>query len=87
MTLQREEMVFTYGDLHLDNIFLNKFLNIVSILDWGEASYSIYEREFLKARSRARTPRWIEAVQRFVPFILKDYYRILQDLGIVAGSI
>jgi len=80
MTLQQEEMVFTHGDLHLNNIFVNESLDIVGILDWGEASYSICEREFFEARSRARSPRWIEAIERCVPSIPEDHYRVLQEL-------
>jgi len=61
-SLNDDTIVFSHGDLHLGNIFVDDLCNITGILDWGEAGFSIKEREYVEARSRARNPEWIKAL-------------------------
>ncbi|KAJ6282054.1 kinase-like domain-containing protein [Bipolaris maydis] len=59
--LKDPTIVFTHGDLHRDNILI-KDGKISGILDWGSSGYSIKEREYYEARSRARNQEWKAAL-------------------------
>lgn len=50
MATTGDEIVFTRGDLIPSNIIFNK--GKVTIIDWGEAGYSIKEREFFWSEKR-----------------------------------
>jgi aminoglycoside phosphotransferase len=73
-------IVFTHGDFHLDNILVKEG-KIFSILDWGTSGYSIKDREYYEARSRARNPEWKAALDlMFTGEIDMGTYSILEQL-------
>ncbi|OAK95088.1 kinase-like protein [Phaeosphaeriaceae sp. SRC1lsM3a] len=79
-TLQDPDIVFTHGDLHRDNILV-KNGKISGILDWGCAGYSIKDREYYEARSRARNPEWEATLDSiFAGEIDATVYSILEEL-------
>jgi hypothetical protein len=79
-TLQDPVIVFTHGDLHRDNILV-KDGKISGVLDWGCSGYSIKDREYYEARSRARHPEWAAALDLiFAREIDKTTYSILEQI-------
>ncbi|KAF2708722.1 kinase-like protein [Pleomassaria siparia CBS 279.74] len=79
-TLEDTAVVFTHGDLHRDNILV-KDGKISGILDWGASGYSIKDREYYEARSRARNPEWKAALDSiFAGELDMATYSILEQL-------
>ncbi|KAF1840390.1 kinase-like protein [Cucurbitaria berberidis CBS 394.84] len=79
-TLNDSVIVFTHGDLHRDNILV-KNGKITGILDWGSSGYSIMDREYYEARSRARNPEWKAALESvFAGEIDMITYSILEQV-------
>lgn len=79
-SLKDPVIVFTHGDLHRDNILV-KDGKISGILDWGSSGYSIKDREYYEARSRARNPEWKAALDLiFAGEIDMVTYSILEQL-------
>ncbi|KAF2131825.1 kinase-like protein [Dothidotthia symphoricarpi CBS 119687] len=79
-TLEDTAIVFTHGDLHLDNILV-KDGKISGILDWGASGYSIKDREYYEARSRARDLEWKAVLESvFAGEIDMTTYLILEQL-------
>ncbi|KAF2130398.1 hypothetical protein P153DRAFT_430616 [Dothidotthia symphoricarpi CBS 119687] len=72
--------VFCHGDLTPDNILVDHQLNVVAIIDLGVSGFSIPEREFFEAKSRARNPVWSAMVDRIIPEISHKSYKLLADL-------
>lgn len=67
-----EMMVFTHGDLGPRNVIFNN--GEVTILDWGEAGYSIEEREFVEAKWQAsQNPDWERHITDFIPDFTSQY--------------
>lgn len=60
--LQDSSVIFTHGDLHLDNILVDSDFRISGVMDWGSSGYSISEREYYEAKSRATDPAWSAAI-------------------------
>jgi aminoglycoside phosphotransferase len=60
-TFKDPVIIFTHGDLHRSNILV-KDGKISGIIDWGCSGYSIEDREYYEARSRARSPKWRAAL-------------------------
>ncbi|PGH23290.1 hypothetical protein AJ80_02706 [Polytolypa hystricis UAMH7299] len=61
-----DEIVFTHGDLIPPNIIFHN--GKVTIIDWGEAGYSIKEREYYEAKkSITLPPGWDERIPEFIP--------------------
>jgi tRNA A-37 threonylcarbamoyl transferase component Bud32 len=72
--------VFCHGDLTPDNIHVDDQLNVVAIVDMGVSGFSILEREYFEAKSRARNPVWISMIDRIIPKIPDDTYTLLLEL-------
>lgn len=72
--------VFCHGDLHPDNIFVDDQLNVVAVVDMGVSGFSIPEREYFEAKSRARNPVWSSMIDRIVPKIPDETYALLLEL-------
>jgi aminoglycoside phosphotransferase (APT) family kinase protein len=64
--------VLTHGDLHMGNIIIKDGL-IAGIVDWGEAGYSVPEREFFAAKRIALDDSWLEMINHAVPFLPNEY--------------
>ncbi|KAL3480414.1 kinase-like protein [Aspergillus californicus] len=64
--------VLTHGDLHSGNIMV-KDGSVTGIVDWGEAGYSLPEREFFGARRIAIDRHWIETIPHFIPELPEEY--------------
>ncbi|KAF2268695.1 kinase-like protein [Lojkania enalia] len=79
-TMAEDAIVFSHGDLHLDNILVDKDSKIVGIVDWGSASFSILGREFFEANLRARNKDWIKLLANIFPEDAKAEYDILKEL-------
>ncbi|RAL03601.1 aminoglycoside phosphotransferase family protein [Aspergillus ibericus CBS 121593] len=58
--------VMTHGDLHPGNIFI-KDGGVSGIIDWGEAGYSLPERESFAANRIAMDPAWVEMIHACIP--------------------
>lgn len=56
-SLKDPAIVFTHGDLHRDNILV-KDGKVSGILDMDCSGYSIKDREYYEARTRARNQEW-----------------------------
>lgn len=79
-SLKDPAIVFTHGDLHRDNILV-KDGKISGILNWGSSGYSIKDREYYEARSRARNQEWKVAIDlMFTGEIDMVTYSILEQL-------
>lgn len=72
--------VFCHGDLNPDNILVDERLNVVAIVDMGVSGFSIPEREYFEARSRARNPVWSSMIDCIIPKISDDTYALLLEL-------
>ncbi|KAF2449146.1 hypothetical protein P171DRAFT_186737 [Karstenula rhodostoma CBS 690.94] len=72
--------VFCHGDLTPDNILVDDQLNVVAVLDMGVSGFSIHEREYFEAKSRARNPVWSSMIDRIIPKIPGDIYVLLSEL-------
>jgi len=72
--------VFCHGDLTPDNILVDDQLNVVAIVDMGVSGFSIPEREYFEAKSRARNPVWSSMIDRIIPKISDDTYALLSEL-------
>ncbi|KAH6633695.1 kinase-like domain-containing protein [Boeremia exigua] len=73
--------VFCHGDLHPDNIFVDHdHVTVVAIVDMGVSGFSIPEREYFEAKSRARNPVWSAMIDRAVPKIPDATYALLSEL-------
>lgn len=64
--------VMTHGDLHPGNTIIRNG-SVSGIVDWGEAGYSLPEREFFSAKRIAIDQSWIEMITCFIPPFLKEY--------------
>ncbi|KAJ0415260.1 kinase-like domain-containing protein [Aspergillus carlsbadensis] len=64
--------VLTHGDLHCGNIII-RHGSIAGIVDWGEAGYSLPEREFFAAKRIALDGSWVEMINHAVPFLAEEY--------------
>lgn len=64
--------VMTHGDLHPGNIIVRNGV-VTGIVDWGEAGYSLPEREFFAARRIAIDEDWIETIPRFIPSFPREF--------------
>jgi tRNA A-37 threonylcarbamoyl transferase component Bud32 len=74
------QAVFCHGDLTPDNILVDDQLNVVAVIDMGVSGFSIYEREYFEARSRARYPVWTAMIDDIIPKIPDDIYSLLSEL-------
>jgi tRNA A-37 threonylcarbamoyl transferase component Bud32 len=72
--------VFCHGDLTPDNILVDDEMNVVAIVDMGVSGFSIPEREYFEAKSRARNPVWSSMIDRIIPKIPDDTYALLLEL-------
>ncbi|KAF2624795.1 hypothetical protein BU25DRAFT_450529 [Macroventuria anomochaeta] len=72
--------VFCHGDLTPDNILVDDRLNVVGIVDMGVSGFSIHEREYFEAKSRARNPVWSSMIEHIIPKIPDDVYSLLLEL-------
>jgi serine/threonine protein kinase len=72
--------VLCHGDLTPDNILVDDQLDVVAIVDMGVTGFSIPEREYFKAKSRARNPVWSSMIDRIIPKISDDTYTLLLEL-------
>ena len=72
--------VFCHGDLTPDNILVDDQLNVVAILDMGVSGFSIPEREYFEAKSRARNSLWSSMIDQIIPKIPDDTYALLLEL-------
>ncbi|OAX78200.1 hypothetical protein ACJ72_07493 [Emergomyces africanus] len=82
-----DEIVFTHGDLIPANII---FCNgKVTIIDWGEAGYSIKEREFYEAKKCLAFPSgWAERIPEFIPAFQvenKFWEHVVDNMRIFCG--
>ncbi|KAL2796017.1 kinase-like protein [Aspergillus keveii] len=68
----------THGDLHMGNIII-KDGSITGIVDWGEAGYSLPEREFFAAKRIALDDSWLEMFNHAVP-CLPDKYELMDEV-------
>ncbi|OGM50345.1 hypothetical protein ABOM_001079 [Aspergillus bombycis] len=64
--------LMTHGDLHPGNIII-KDGQIEGIVDWGDAGYSLPEREYFAAKRIAMDPIWIEMIDSAIPCFQKEY--------------
>ncbi|KAF1816975.1 kinase-like protein [Eremomyces bilateralis CBS 781.70] len=78
MALCDDRKVFSHGDLHPDNIFVDDRCKIVAILDWGASGFSIPEREYFEARSRSKHHVWTEIIDRVLPVLSSDEYETFE---------
>ncbi|KAJ5022571.1 hypothetical protein J3E73DRAFT_434044 [Bipolaris maydis] len=72
--------VFCHGDLTPDNILVDDQLNVVAILDIGVSGFSIPEREYFEAKSRARNSLWSSMIDLIIPKIPDNTYALLLEL-------
>lgn len=72
--------VFCHGDLTPANILVDDQMNVSAIVDMGVSGFSIPEREYFEAKSRARHPVWSSMVDQIVPKIPDDTYALLEEL-------
>jgi tRNA A-37 threonylcarbamoyl transferase component Bud32 len=72
--------VFCHGDLTPDNILVDDQMNVVAVVDMGVSGFSIPEREYFEAKSRARNSVWSFMVDRIIPKIPNDTYALLSEL-------
>ncbi|KAF2451283.1 kinase-like protein [Karstenula rhodostoma CBS 690.94] len=69
-----EEKLFSHGDLHLGNIYVDHDGNVTGLLDWGCAGFSIPQRDYFEARLRSSNPTWDDALEKlFPPDAKKDF--------------
>ncbi|KAB8264085.1 hypothetical protein BDV32DRAFT_118114 [Aspergillus pseudonomiae] len=72
--------LMTHGDLHPGNIIIKDGL-IQGIVDWGEAGYSLPEREFFAAKRIALDSPWVEMIDSAIPCLQKEY-EILNEVDL-----
>jgi serine/threonine protein kinase len=72
--------VFCHGDLTPDNILVDDQMNVVAIVDMGVSGFSIPEREYFEAKSRARNPVWSSMIDQIIPKISDGTYALLSEL-------
>lgn len=72
--------VFCHGNLHAGNILVDDQMNVVGIVDMGVSGFSIPEREYFEAKSRARHPVWAAMIDQIVPKIPDDTNAFLIEL-------
>jgi len=72
--------VFCHGDLTPDNILVDDQLSVVGIVDMGVSGFSIPEREYFEAKSRARNPLWSSMIDSIIPKPSDETYALLSDL-------
>ncbi|KAJ8107461.1 hypothetical protein OPT61_g8848 [Boeremia exigua] len=73
--------VFCHGDLNPYNVHVDNEMN-VTIVDMGVSGFSIPEREYFEAKSRAWIdPVWSSMIDRFIPNISDDAYALLLELN------
>jgi tRNA A-37 threonylcarbamoyl transferase component Bud32 len=72
--------VFCHGDLTPGNILVDDQFNVVAVVDMGVSGFSIHEREYFEAKSRARDPVWSSVIDRIIPKIPNDTYSLLSEL-------
>lgn len=72
--------VFSHGDLTPENILVDDQRKVIAVVDMGVAGFSISEREYFEARSRARNPTWTAMVDRIIPRIPYDTYSLFLEL-------
>ncbi|PYI03901.1 kinase-like protein [Aspergillus sclerotiicarbonarius CBS 121057] len=58
--------VMTHGDLHPGNILIKDGL-VSGVVDWGEAGFSLPERESFAANRIAMDPAWVEMIHACIP--------------------
>lgn len=82
-----DEIVFTHGDLIPANIVFHN--GKVTIIDWGEAGYSIKEREFYEAKKCiTMPPGWDERIPEFAPAFLaenKFWEHVVDNMRLFCG--
>lgn len=61
-SLEGEEVVFSHGDLRLNNICVDEEGG-VSIVDWGNAGFSFPQRDYIEARLRPGKRTWRDALE------------------------
>ncbi|KAF2745502.1 kinase-like protein [Sporormia fimetaria CBS 119925] len=76
-----DRKIFSHGDLHNLNIFVDGKGIITGILDWGTAGFSISGREYFETKDRARSQDWIHVVDDIFPEDAKGDYEILRELN------
>ncbi|KAF1918787.1 hypothetical protein BDU57DRAFT_592838 [Ampelomyces quisqualis] len=72
--------VFCHGDLTPGNILVDDELDVVAIVDMGVSGFSIPEREYFEAKSRAQNPVWSSMIDCIIPKIPDDVYALLLEL-------
>lgn len=82
-----EAIVFTHGDLNQGNIIVSD--NKVTIVDWGEAGYSIEEREFTEAKMKAGyCSDWEHCISDMVPDFTPQFEfwsEVINEMRLFAG--
>ncbi|WEW56739.1 hypothetical protein PRK78_002189 [Emydomyces testavorans] len=82
-----DEIVFTHGDLIPANIIFHN--GKVTIIDWGEAGYSIKEREFYEAKKCiTMPPGWSERIPDFIPAFPAEntfWERVVDNMRLFCG--
>lgn len=78
-----EEKLFSHGDLHLGNIFVDEKGDISGIIDWGGAGFSIPQRDYLEAKLRPSSTRvtWNDALEQIFPEDAKENVDFLKEFN------
>lgn len=79
--LRDEEKLFSHGDLHLGNIYVDQDANITGLIDWGGAGFSIPQRDYFEARLRASEPSWVDALEKIFSPIAKKDFNLLNEFN------
>ena len=82
--LKSEEKVYSHGDLHLGNIFVDEKGNITRIIDWGGAGFSIPQRDYFEAKLRGSSQKttWNDALELVFSENVKENVDFFTELNI-----
>ena len=82
-----EAIIFTHGDLNQGNIILDD--GKATVVDWGEAGYSIEEREFTEAKMKdGYCNDWDQCISDMVPDFtpqFKFWSDVVNEMRLFAG--
>jgi hypothetical protein len=79
--LRDDTIIFSHGDLHPNNIFVDNLCNITGIIDWGMAGFSVKERDYVEAKLRARDHEWIKELENIFEDHVKGDYKCFLELN------
>lgn len=80
-SIQDNLKVFSHGDIHPGNIFVNTDGRVTGIIDWEGAGFSVQGREYFETKSRARDPEWSKAVHKIFRQEAQVHYTLFQKLN------